>query len=420
MRQLIVTTNSSNTRYNTPYMLRQGLEPIQDKLGKFQFSASISNYYPYIFKVSPDQTKVVEFLGSEGKRIPNFQASSTFQSLTTAYSGSIYDCFCSNNYYGFCGDGTLILVFDWATNSVKTIVKTGLGTVLSMSMNTDETLLAITHSNSPYVRIYNTSDQSYYNPTTAGNPNSICCFTRDSNALICFASQNSPYVYSYSTDLTTRTSISTNSSYAIKTPNSNQSNIVKICPHPILDNAVIVNNNNGDSTSQQQITVASPTSIISSSNVSRCYGQAYDRVNKNIITLSQSVTSNSTVAGISSASGLNFDIQTNTRLTDFDTFGRTFLQNYNSIYMDTIEKDQGEITGTVRDSNNDPAERTIRAYRREDGLLVAETKSDATTGDYTVILPTQDTEAYDIQFMTIDGENLNDLFFSKSTPQPVT
>ena len=78
------------------------------------------------------------------------------------------------------------------------------------------------------------------------------------------------------------------------------------------------------------------------------------------------------------------------------------------------DPDLGEIVGTVRDVDGNPAERKIRAYRRADGRLVAETQSDALSGDYALSIV--DGMDYDIQAMTADGERLNDLFYARVTP----
>lgn len=76
-----------------------------------------------------------------------------------------------------------------------------------------------------------------------------------------------------------------------------------------------------------------------------------------------------------------------------------------------------KITGTVRNVSNVPVERKVRAYRRSDGELVAETMSNASTGNYT--LKVYDPGPFDVQFLTADGELLNDLFYAKSEPQAV-
>lgn len=46
-----------------------------------------------------------------------------------------------------------------------------------------------------------------------------------------------------------------------------------------------------------------------------------------------------------------------------------------------------EISGTVTDVNGDPAQRTLRAYRRDTGALVGEAVSDSGTGAWSMIVP---------------------------------
>ncbi|RRD41615.1 carboxypeptidase regulatory-like domain-containing protein [Comamonadaceae bacterium OH3737_COT-264] len=75
------------------------------------------------------------------------------------------------------------------------------------------------------------------------------------------------------------------------------------------------------------------------------------------------------------------------------------------------------IRGAVRDVNNQPVARVVRAYKRDTGVLMAQTVSDAVTGDYT--LKVYDAGPYDVQFMTAPGEQLNDLFFSRTEPEPM-
>ena len=76
-----------------------------------------------------------------------------------------------------------------------------------------------------------------------------------------------------------------------------------------------------------------------------------------------------------------------------------------------------QITGTVRDITNSPAARVVQAFRRSDGVIMAQTTSDETTGDYR--LEVFDAGPYDVRFKTLDGELLNDLFYANVTPEPV-
>jgi WD40 repeat protein len=69
------------------------------------------------------------------------------------------------------------------------------------------------------------------------------------------------------------------------------------------------------------------------------------------------------------------------------------------------------IRGEVRDIDNEPVSRVVRAHERETGLLCASTTSDPVDGSYVLKVWEGDVE-YDVQFMAEEGEQLNDLFFA--------
>ena len=78
------------------------------------------------------------------------------------------------------------------------------------------------------------------------------------------------------------------------------------------------------------------------------------------------------------------------------------------------------IRGTVRDKDGNLVSRTIRAHRRSDGVLVAQTVSAAMTGEYELLVyPDSPAEAYDVQFLAAPGELLNDLLYARTTAEPV-
>ena len=78
------------------------------------------------------------------------------------------------------------------------------------------------------------------------------------------------------------------------------------------------------------------------------------------------------------------------------------------------------IRGTVRDKDGNLVSRTIRAHRRSDGVLVAQTVSAAMTGEYELLVyPDSPAEAYDVQFLAAPGELLNDLIYARTTAEPV-
>ena len=83
--------------------------------------------------------------------------------------------------------------------------------------------------------------------------------------------------------------------------------------------------------------------------------------------------------------------------------------------------DTYRIRGTVRDKDGNLVSRTIRVHRRSDGALVAQTVSDAVTGEYELrVYPDSPAETYDVQFLAAPGELLNDLIYARTTTEPVS
>ena len=72
------------------------------------------------------------------------------------------------------------------------------------------------------------------------------------------------------------------------------------------------------------------------------------------------------------------------------------------------------IYGTVRDRDGNPAQRTVRVFRRADGRQVAEAQSDAASGDYEIAVVDDE---YDVVAQAADGEKLNDLIYARVTPE---
>ena len=72
------------------------------------------------------------------------------------------------------------------------------------------------------------------------------------------------------------------------------------------------------------------------------------------------------------------------------------------------------IQGEVRDIDGLVASRKVRAYVRSSGDKCAETVSSAIDGTYELKVYEGDVE-YDVQFMVDPLENLNDLFYARTT-----
>lgn len=105
-------------------------------------------------------------------------------------------------------------------------------------------------------------------------------------------------------------------------------------------------------------------------------------------------------------------IDVSTGLVTADTFGAGFT-SYTDVQfaMDPPRY----IRGTVRDVGGNPVARKVRAYLRSTGDIIGETMSNATTGNYELPIYRGESELVDLQFLTADGELLNDLFFARAS-----
>lgn len=93
----------------------------------------------------------------------------------------------------------------------------------------------------------------------------------------------------------------------------------------------------------------------------------------------------------------------------------SYSDSHTACNVETYTSAARFLRGTVRDDAGDPAARVVRVYRRSDAALVATTVSDATTGEYEISVTGDYTTEYDVQFSTATGEALNDLFFARVT-----
>lgn len=405
-------------------MLRQELEPVIDPT----YVGNFNNYTADNrcgLRLAPDQTKGCTFTDTNGgSSSAYFTVTSTGLSPVTgaaaAFAGEINDCFTSNDYYGFVGQSTsYINAFRWSDHSLVTLTKTGLGTVYRCSIAPDGFHLAVTHSTTPFLRVYNLNDGTYVDAATAASNYSICSYTGDGNNLIVVGSA-SPYVAKYTPDLATKTTISTSSSYATNSNyiNGYQHSWGNYCmPHPLKPNSALIGI--PTTTSPYLIDVDGSANTISNAftgTTTYLSSFAVDTKFSKLYTFSGTNTYGSDAFRRFDA--LTYAGQDMSNASYMATSGQS-TSGAPSSAMIVVNANTGTITGTVRDVDNNPAARTVRAYRRSDGLLVAQTTSDGVTGNYTIITPTSDTEAYDVQFVIESGELLNDLFYARVTPAAV-
>lgn len=392
------------------YNLRQGLDPVLDaSVGESYRGAGSGHIEMFL---SPDKTKLVAINGNTGDSIQYWTWEDTtnpnsIRYADAAFSGNLSCCACSNEYWAIGGASpSYLMVFDWATYSLQPLAISGLGTVTSIAFSPDGTKLAVAHDTSPYLRVYDTSDWSYVNAaTSAGASRQGVCFTSDGSAIVTNG-RSSPYLTVFTPDLATRTYNSTSSTF------SGASSFMGICPHPTKPKSVIGRAGNSTNSTYRKLYEFNTedntvTDIIPAVTTVVVLGVAFDAT-LNQMFVTHGSWDNRTVT--------IFDLTTYEQLPEQPLIFR--INNNGNVFPLVLERDIYRISGTVRDINNDPASREVLAFSRATGELVGKAISDPVSGDYEIIVP--DEGPYDVQFRIADGELLNDLFYARVIPQPVT
>jgi hypothetical protein len=330
---------------------------------------------------------------------------------TPSFSGTVYCCGASASHMAIGGESSKLYVFDRTTLSFLTVDISALGTVYGMDFSPDGSKLAVYHSTSPYVSIYKTEDWSYiHTGAAAGSPNSnaTIAFSSDSQRIIA-VSNSSPYMAIF--DATSGERLIANTSGSLWRGRGvvriNGKNQAWIIAGNELTGAIAYEYD--AETNTQKLIVSSDSAL----RVADC--AAIDEVEQKLY-LAHAASSDRYVS-IFNIGEASYSEEENIAGYGADNHLRQSVRA-TCRAMAIVKTHVHQLTGTVRDIDNLPAAREIRAYRRSDGQLCAITHSDAATGEYTLRLP--DAGPYDIQFMTVEGELLNDLFYAKSEPQPLT
>lgn len=386
--------------------LRQGL-PALPEGGNAPNALNYSSYYSECqVAVSPDNTKAALVTGSGGtmQLFRDLAEGDTFAAYNTpaaVYSGTIYACAAGNTLVAFGGgSSSYLMVFDWATISLKTLSVTGLGSVYGIAFSPDESKMAVVHRAAPYLRIYNTSDWTYIEPPTIGDrPGAsplACMWSKDGSRLV-ITNSSSPYLSVHSAACVRLHAITDSNksyqSYALVRAEDGVSIYVG-SQHTVSPARLFKFNTQ----TYVQTALPQPPGGVSSLALDEAEGYLYilhDRV------------SSSCLKRLKVASPVALESVGELERRVFSYSGT----------MRIIERNTFAITGTVRSIDNLPVARVVRAYKRSSGLLMAQTTSNASTGDYSLILP--DAGPYDVQFMSLDGELLNDLIFAYAQPSPV-
>lgn len=394
--------------------MRQGLAPMP----RLDMNPSYTSTAGNAFALSPDQSYAV--LGLSTGNAGNMQVYSDPANMlgrtqpTVTFGGDISCVAASNDYYAYGGKSPFLYVFRRSDGALQTVSVTGLDTVNDIEFSPDGTKMAVAHSTSPYLRVYNVADWTFVNAATAaGNSAYSVMFSHDGTKLV-VGCGGSPFLCMYDVATMARTYANTSTAYSTGTPGQ----CGRRSARSPLDNKTIIIALSGSpflakfdtSTSTPTLFTAAVPAIASPGAIWVDPDPEEDAlyVNHGLGSTSPSRT----ISRFKISTG-SLDPAQPASLFRNLLYGSSTPYTAAFILMTTPYK----ITGTVRNVSNVPVERKVRAYRRSDGELVAETMSNASTGNYT--LKVYDPGPFDVQFLTADGELLNDLFYAKSEPQAV-
>ncbi|MGO2504844.1 MAG: hypothetical protein ACTH7L_01875 [Psychrobacter alimentarius] len=413
MRKLIIA-GSSQTKKFLPFDIRPGLDLRLDQkrefdgMGNLTYSASANALR---FRVSPDKKK---FIGNNGSNTSNdinawfwdiTNSPVTFNKLTTPFPTGVFAVAVSNDFYAVGGASPFLYVFRSSDNGYVNINTASLGTVYDMSFNNDGTKLAVVHSVSPYLRVYNVSDWSYVNsPTATGVARSAVGFTADGNYIVAIGT-GSPYLTVHNAATLAETQRETSSTFY-------PYNGARINNHPFDNNKVLIGCGPGSTNNRKSFydyNVITKESIDILPTGSICSSFVYSEVDELFY------VAHSTSLFEQDESLSIFNARTYARIGTLK--GASYFEPNQYSELAIIERDLHKISGTVRSITNTPVARTISVHDRTQGYLIAKTISNATTGNYQIILP--DSKEVDVQFHIENGELLNDLFYARVIPEPV-
>lgn len=362
--------------------------------------------------ISPDGTKMlfahIEAHTSNNNKfwtITDFDNPQPTQPIAL-FDGILYAIASSNTHYALAGTNPFLRVYDWQ-HQVLNIDTKGLSNVYGACFNDDGSKLFVIYDRAPHLRVYDLVTLSYKDVATPVNINSsFACIYYAFGQLLFFGSTTANYSYfkMFDDELNQTFSFNNNNQYA----NYGSNYICRLLKHPIKDGTLLLIRINNSNKLEVSELVLSPTPAITRV-LQTDFGNLYSVCcTDGHIYLCHAYhnTAHRTISVY--------------RLSDYafdETQTSAFAPFHNDIIdFVVIKKDTGKITGTVRDINNNPASRMVRAYDRKTGELIAQTQSQ-TDGNYRLMLPS--TDDVDVQFMAQDGELLNDLFYAKVTPELV-
>lgn len=395
--------------------LRQGLDPV------LRSDATIE--YPSIgtsasMAIGPENLGGVLQNSSSGsgsfRYYPDLNTLSGSVTPSAAFGGTLTCCAVGANFYAVGGFSPFLYVFNRSTHALVSVSTTGLGTVRSLAFSPDGTKLAVTHDAAPYVRIYNTSSWAYVDVPSGGSASSYACEFSVDNAYLAVHGNGSPYLCVHNPSTGARTfAYTANSKYQCVT-----ASVRSIVRHPTANRFILAFSGSpyiGEFDPASN-TFTDYTPISSGGAIGAGWNLCVDPdLSEDTVYLRHATGSTNPTRTMS-----RFKISVRAPHATQPAIFRDVMWgngSSNPCNMVITYSTPYKIAGTVRDISNNPVARVVRAHRRSDGELVAQTTSDANTGNYDLRVP--DIGPFDVQFMTAAGELLNDLFYAQTEPQPV-
>lgn len=406
-KRLILYASSYNPYSIRQFDLRQGLQPsVVNLLAGSGWSAAAS--YPQIC-VTPNSDFMIAAGGgasaTEGMSYwtDPFDLRTVKKLTSPVFSGVINCAAASQALYAVGGGSPFLYVLTREGSTLKTVATTGLGVVMGLDFSPDGSLLAVYHQTAPYLRIYKTADWTYTDVATAVQPGAPSApakgirFNADGTKLV----------------------VATNFAPAIAVYNPlTMARLYSGSPIGNTAGQVIQSRVNSN---EMFIALSATTNVAALKFNLDSYTFIYATGAPNVVCYSLALDEGARILyAMTDATGDFFQLRFNA-----DTMAE-LPRDYGVLYQycrfgntacAIIQSEQHIISGTVRDKNNLPVARMVRAYRRSDGWLAAQTTSNATTGNY--LINVYDAGPYDLQFLTLEGELLNDLFFANVEPEPV-
>ena len=415
MRRLFVQSSGSQPSNLMAWDIRQGLPELYVGgyegvfRGSYEFAGNSA--IPM-----PDGAIYLAGYGTNNfNRVDNIEVGGAMSRPTPSFSGAVRCQAVSDRYWAIGGDSPFLYVFDRLSFAFSTVPTTGLSTVVSLAFSPDGSRLAVGTYLPAKTRLYNTADWTYVDsPAYYYHARSIVEFTPDGTRLVVIGCHPSSDGYVSTLNPETLEVISGPSAtvtyngftgswswagggvYALKRGRGGKEMFASVTTRyyqPIRFNGeTLVIEGQGGLAENGLLSLDHHGGRLLTNNY-------YD---------------NQLVGQIT---GLDSKTMSLTWLPEVNKL-RVPINGYPcGAYPFVYTSNPHQITGTVRDITNSPAARVVQAFRRSDGVIMAQTTSDETTGDYR--LEVFDAGPYDVRFKTLDGELLNDLFYANVTPEPV-